>query len=188
MHLPLASTPTQLALASVAADPSRVSLAWYGTGSAALTATVYRRTQDLPWNAIGNAVASGSDLLRYDDRTVSAGARYAYRIGVHDLEGVTYSEEVWVDVPLAPRLAIQGVRPNPTSRDMWVTYSLADDQVASLELLDVAGRRVLERRIEPRPGAFSLNLSEGVNLPPGIYLVKLTQGARFETARVTVLR
>jgi len=119
---------------------------------------------------------------------VSAGARYAYRLGVHDLEGVTYSAEVWVDVPVAPRFAIQGVRPNPTSRDMWVTYSLASGEAASLELLDIAGRRVLSRRVEPRPGAFSVNLGEGVHLPPGIYLVKLTQGARFETARITVLR
>ncbi len=188
VHLPLASTPTQLALASVAADPTRVSLSWYWSGSAGQIATVYRRTLDTEWSAIGNAEVSGTDLARYDDRTVAAGARYAYRLGVHDLQGVTYSEEVWVDVPVAPRLAIQGVRPNPTSRDVWVTYSLSSGEAASLELLDVAGRRVLARRVEPRPGAFSVNLGEGVHLPPGIYLVKLTQGARFETARVTVLR
>lgn len=188
VRLPLAATATQLALASLSAEPHRVSLSWYWAGSAGQIATVYRREPETAWVALGNAVADGTDLASYVDETVSPGTRYAYRLGVHDEAGITYSSETWVDVPERPSLAIQSVRPNPASRDVWVSYSLPAAGPATLELLDVAGRRVMRRVVEPRAGAFTVNLGNDARLRPGLYLVRLSQAGRSETARVTIVQ
>lgn len=189
-RLPLAGTPTELALSSVTAQANRVTLSWYAAGIAGLEATVYRRASaTAAWLAIGDAAADGSGQIVYVDATVTPGSRYDYRVGIHDPSGLLYSQETWVDVPLLPRLAIQSVRPNPAAYDLWVSFSLPGAAPATLELLDIAGRRVLAREIAPGAAASQLvNLTAGAALRPGLYLVRLTQAGRSVTARAAIVR
>jgi hypothetical protein len=118
---------------------------------------------------------------------VSPGGRYAYRIAW--LEGATRrtTSEVWVDVPIAASFALNGARPNPASQGVFVSLALPDAAPARLELLDVAGRRLSERHVAGA-GAHLVNVSEGLTLEPGVYLVRLTQGDKSLTSRVTVVR
>jgi len=87
-------------------------------------------------------------------------------------------------------LAIRGATPNPaTGGRLRVEFALRDGSPARLELLDVAGRVVSARDVSPLgAGTHVLDLSDGRALRPGMYLLRLTQGASVVRARAAVLR
>ncbi|MGH7731273.1 MAG: PKD domain-containing protein, partial [Candidatus Eiseniibacteriota bacterium] len=83
--------------------------------------------------------------------------------------------------------ALHGVGPNPAGSELWVEFSLADRGPACVELMDVAGRRVAVREVGSfGPGRHRLAVRD--DLPTGVYLVRLVQGARTRVAKVAVLR
>ena len=87
--------------------------------------------------------------------------------------------------PLA--FALDPVRPNPSrSGSLTVRFSLPTDAPARLDLLDVAGRRIASHEVGA--GQHTLDLGAGQHFAPGLYLVRLTQGANTRTTRVAVLR
>ena len=91
------------------------------------------------------------------------------------------------DGPIA--FSLETVRPNPTrGRNLTIQFALASQAPARLELLDVSGRRVGEREVGSLgPGRHAVELSAQRALPPGLYLVRLTQGASQRITRVTML-
>jgi predicted lipoprotein with Yx(FWY)xxD motif len=93
------------------------------------------------------------------------------------------------DVPGEASLtfALDPVRPNPSRGGaLTVRFSLPTAAPARLELLDVAGRRIASREVDS--GQHTLDLGAGQHLAPGLYLVRLTQGANTRVTRVAVLR
>ena len=85
--------------------------------------------------------------------------------------------------------ALEGVRPNPASgRGLHVALALPTGAAARLELLDVSGRRVLARDVGSLGvGRHTVNLAAGRSVAPGLYWVRLTQGANRQTTRVAVI-
>ncbi|HEY2953742.1 MAG TPA: T9SS type A sorting domain-containing protein [Candidatus Eisenbacteria bacterium] len=179
----------ELSLASVESTPERVSLLWQGPGAGALAAEVERRAESSGWQALGPAIRDGSDRLRFEDRSVSPGERYAYRLRYLD-EGVErLSSESWVDVPHALELALHGLRPNPAVREVTVSFTLPTAGPATLELLDVAGRRLIERQVGSLgTGRHLQRLDDGARIPAGLYWLRLTQGGCSLLARGAVIR
>ena len=186
-YLPLLVTPVQASLVSAVAAPDRVTLTWYTADAAGLPANIYRRTESTDWASLGQIDVPASGQIILVDNTVTAGSRYQYRIGI--LEGGTESffGEASVTVPTLA-LAIASVAPNPASRDLWVSFTLPSAAPATLRLIDIAGREVRSREVGASAGPQRINLAEGGVLPMGIYAVKLTQGGRSVTARVSVVR
>ena len=89
----------------------------------------------------------------------------------------------------APRaeFALRGLYPNPTHGPLRVDFSLADLTPASLDVLDVMGRRIVRRELgSPGPGWHVLELRE--TLPPGLYVVRLVQGSRVGVRKAMVVR
>jgi hypothetical protein len=67
-------------------------------------------------------------------------------------------------------------------------FSLAAGGPATLELIDVSGRRVRERALEGAAGGTNVvDLAVGEGLAPGLYLARLRQGSQVRTVRVAVL-
>ena len=85
--------------------------------------------------------------------------------------------------------ALVGVRPNPSRGEgLSVAFTLPAAAPARLEVLDVSGRRVVAREVGSLgPGRHTLDLAEGRRLAPGLYLVRLTQGANARVRRVAVI-
>jgi hypothetical protein len=99
--------------------------------------------------------------------------------------------EVPIDqiVEVAPRsdFALHQVGPNPAHGELWVEFSLADPGAATLELVDITGRRVAMRDVGGfGPGRHRIELREP--LPTGVYLVRLVQGRSARTMKVAVLK
>ena len=184
------STPTRLSLLSAEATPQRVRLTWYAAGSAAPTATVYRRTTQSEWGAIGRvAAADGTDRLVYEDAGVVPGTRYGYRLGVIDSGSETFMGEAWVDVPAAVAFGLAGLRPNPAPGNLSVAFSLPDGAPARLEILDLAGRHLMVREVGGLgAGNHLVRMDRAPGMGPGVYYVRLVRGAQTVTTRGVVLR
>jgi hypothetical protein len=86
-------------------------------------------------------------------------------------------------------MALAALRPNPSRSGFTVAFTLPDGSPARIELMDLAGRRILARVLEGLgPGSHVVKLPEARTLPAGVYLVRLSQGARSLTARGVVIR
>jgi hypothetical protein len=67
-----------------------------------------------------------------------------------------------------------------------VHFALPGDEPATLELLDVTGRRV-RRQAVGTLGAGRHVVDLGSGLKPGLYFIRLTQGGNQRVARATVI-
>lgn len=185
----LVYTAVQVALANASATPDEVSLAWHAGGAASLAATLEKRSPGADWAPIGTLIADGAGRLEARDGDVVPGERYGYRLRIVDEGAERVVGETWVDVPARFQLALAGARPNPASGDVWIAFTLPNREAATLELVDVTGRRVAERRLEGfGPGSHTVNLTEGRRLSAGVYVARLQQGGRTLTSRVSVIR
>jgi hypothetical protein len=79
-------------------------------------------------------------------------------------------------------------RPNPTSgRRLLVNFTLKSAAAATLDLFDVAGRRVASHDFGSfGAGPHSLELGAGLRLVPGMYFLRLRQESNVRVARVAI--
>jgi hypothetical protein len=86
-------------------------------------------------------------------------------------------------------LSLEGIRPNPSiGKQLRVVFSLPDTAPARLELVDVSGRLLVQREVGSLGGGrHTVDLTAGEHMAPGLYLVRLTQGANVRVVRVTLL-
>jgi hypothetical protein len=87
-------------------------------------------------------------------------------------------------------LAITAVRPNPSSEGgVDIAFTLASSAPASLEVLDVAGRRVEVHDLAGLgPGDHALRIGARAKLSPGHYWVRIRQGDRSAVRNAIVIR
>ncbi len=89
--------------------------------------------------------------------------------------------------PRPVALALHRVSPNPSRGALRLDLSIGAGGAASIELVDLAGRRVATRNLGSFPaGNHSVELRE--SLPSGVYLVRLVQGGRARVMKAVVLR
>ena len=86
-------------------------------------------------------------------------------------------------------LAVAPAGANPASGGaLVVDVALPSAGAARLDLMDVMGRRVASRELgELGVGRHSVDLSAGQRFAPGVYMLRVTQGAEARVARVTVV-
>lgn len=136
--------------------------------------------------AVGDG--AGGVLLAWQDlRNTPGGALsftlYAQHIGPNDIP---------LDVPgdrrPAAALALEGATPNPSRGDLAVAFSLPDAAPATLELIDLSGRRLRVLAVgEMGAGRHVVRLGEGGRLSPGICWIRLTRAGRVLARRAVIL-
>ena len=92
--------------------------------------------------------------------------------------------------PSGGRLSLDRVYPNPARDDLGLAFVLPAAGEASVEVMDLAGRRVLERSLgtlSAGPHAVTLAGATGA-LSPGVYFLKLTHANASVTRRVALSR
>ncbi len=95
-----------------------------------------------------------------------------------------------VSGPARARFALLGAVPNPLrGGPVMVAFELPDTQPARLQMVDASGRVVRERQVVAAAGGLATaDLSPGPRLAAGIYWLRLQQGARSVTRRLSLLR
>jgi hypothetical protein len=188
MHVSRTGAGTQALVSFGGADVSaeRVRLSWLVPDGSAIDGDVERSDgAGGAWFDLGPVSREG-DRLAFEDREVTAGATYGYRLVER---GGAVLDEQWVSVPPRAVLALSGASPYPVERDLWVAFSLPADGKATLELFDLRGRRIEAREVGTMgPGEHRVQLSESGHLPAGLYLVRLTREGRILTAKACVIR
>src|SRR5262249_36779627 len=79
------ATATQVALISAEALSDRVRLSWHVADGSSFVATLQRREGAGAWRSLGQVLPDGNGRIVYEDRAVTTGSRYDYRLAV--LEG-----------------------------------------------------------------------------------------------------
>lgn len=86
-------------------------------------------------------------------------------------------------------LALEPPRPNPGRGALGLAFTLATASPARLELLDLAGRRVLTHDPgAPGAGRHLVEIPRASSLAPGLYVLRLIQDGKSVARRVTLLR
>jgi hypothetical protein len=89
--------------------------------------------------------------------------------------------------PFAIRLALEEIRPNPARSAPLIDYSLESWAPARIDLVDVAGRSVLQRDLgSPGPGRHTLILNLSGGTRTGVYIVRLTQAGHSATSKLVL--
>jgi len=183
-------TAVTMSLVRHEALPDRVSLTWARGGLGPTEAAIERRsggTSD--WQFLATAPFDGSGRLDYEDASVVAGTRYAYRLRWSESDGEHTSNDVEIEVPHAIALALNGLRPNPAQGEPYVSFALPTSGRTTLELLDLGGRVVRRKDASGLGvGRHVVRMDEGERLHPGVYWVRLTHDDRTLSAKGMVLR
>ena len=181
--------PAQVSLVSTEALPDRVKLVWHAADAVSFHGIVERRGERTDWKSLGAADADGTGRIEFEDRSVAAGERYAYRLAYSEAGSERRTSETWVEVPRALILSLEGLRPNPAVEELSASFTLPSSAPARLALLDVGGRVVIEREVGAMgAGRHLLRLGHGHLVPSGIYWLNLSQGGQTRIARGVVIR
>jgi len=156
-------------------------------------AAVYRRDEGGEWTSLATAEVSGG-VLSYDDATVEPGHHYDYMMVVGSERGESFGGTVGVDVTGALGVgdgrsfgfALQPIAPNPVGGRFSASFTLPGREPASLELVDVAGRRVMQREVGSLGAGVHRVEFAARDLPTGLYFVRLSQAGRSAVERVVV--
>jgi hypothetical protein len=92
-----------------------------------------------------------------------------------------------LDVPVAAGASWLRIRPNPARGAMAAAFSLPAAGDATLELFDIAGRRLSRRELMLGAGDHVMAVAPGRRLAPGVYVVQLSCGGRTLRARAAVV-
>jgi len=88
--------------------------------------------------------------------------------------------------------ALEGAQPNPATgaSGFSVSFSLPGDAPATLELLDLGGRRLLGREVGSLGGGrHTVSWQrESAGLPAGLYILRLSQAGRAASSKVVLVK
>lgn len=132
------------------------------------------------------ADGSGGGIVAWEDYRNTNGDIYAQRVQANGQLGGTV-----VDAPRETSLAfvLDAVRPNPwRGRTLSLSFSLPNDASATLQVIDIAGRRLAVRDLGTGTrGRGSTAIELRRDLAPGVYLVRLQQSGQLRARRFVVI-
>lgn len=158
---------------------------------------VQRRTAGNDWGDLGLASFESPAVVAYDDRAVSPGERYAYRLFVQTAIDQGYSNEVWMLVPTiegAPlALQLDPSFPNPFQTQTTLNFGIPSASWVKLGIYNVAGRRVamvIERSLPAgwRSATWDGRDTSGHPVASGTYFARLESAGRVEIRKIVVTR
>jgi hypothetical protein len=157
------------------------------TVASGTVAQLYRRAGNGAFVDLGQRTATAQDEIVYTDTDVTPGVTYTYRLGITGYCQAFGGEiSALIPLPQAPELTLLNVWPNPAQDDLNVSFVLdGSTRPATVSLHDITGREVQAIEVTGQ-GPYVVSLTSGVQLPPGVYFVRLTQGDVTRSRRVSI--
>jgi hypothetical protein len=184
------TTPVEVSLVEARIDAAGAHLVWSLVADPGLEITLERRVDRGEWQEVGRLVPDGSSRLVYHDRDVAAGHTYEYRLRIGDGVGARYAGNATLTLPAAALVFFAFPNAAGSTPRFRVGLPAGVGSGASIELFDVAGRRLIAQPLAPHgAGPFDVELAASVRVPSGLYLARLVAGGRvLARTRVAVLR
>ncbi len=181
-----APVATQLALVGSELVEGRARLTWYSGDGSGEQVRIYRRYVPGDFAEVATATIGGDGLVSYEDATIEAGRSYEYEVGVMNGGREMRLGRVWLDVPVGRSLTVRAA--SSRSGELRLAIVLPTTEAASLELVDVTGRRVAQRDLTARTaGDHEVAFDTGA-MKPGIYWARITQAGKLASAKVVYSR
>ena len=131
----------------------------------------------------------GQGYVTLADADVTPGTRYGYAIGTQSDGHVGLDGEVWITVqPHVTSLGRPTISPNPAPDGWIVSFAAPTAANATLEVLDVGGRLITSHDLAALRIGENSTYVPAANLSPGIYWVRVRQGAHSSMAKAVKAR
>lgn len=179
-----APVATQLALVGAEIVNGKPRMTWYSADGANELVNLYRRAVPEDWTAEGTLYSDGTGMITYEDAKAERGRSYEYRLGVFGPSGERMLGRVWVDVPSESQFALR----RSTGSGLAFIVSLPRTGDATLELMDVAGRRVDSMDLSALTAGEHTVTFRAAQRKPGVYWARLKQGEHMVSNRVSLYR
>lgn len=164
-----------------------VQLEWVAPPGVQKVAVMRRRVGE-EWRYRGPSVRGSDGVFRFTDASVAAHATLRYRLSWPVPGGHIPVGEVTVTTQV-PEMAAVRLRSNPTVSTVKMDLDLPQPGEVHVQLLDIAGRLVSEKRFTTSAaGRRPFELGGLGALDPGLYFVRVQSAAGIATARVSFLR
>jgi len=172
--------------------PAGVALGWNSVDESDLAGyRVYRGSSPDASPEETQFLGETSDSAFVDVAGATGDHYWVTAIDTHENE----SERAWVPAPgnvgvgdSRPALSLSGSWPNPATRDLNVVFSLPNDSPASIEVIDLAGRRWASRSVGSLgAGPHVVSLGKGQALRAGVYVIVLKSGDRALSTKVALV-
>ena len=127
-------------------------------------------------------------LFEYEESGLTPGSVIEYRLAVQTSEGPLYLPVQTARIPAPPPFALRFARYVASGDALQLHFTLPADAPVSVEVMDVAGRRV--RRVglaTAEAGEHDVRVP-GLGLASGWYFVRLHQGRDVRGSRLVVVR
>lgn len=176
-------------LVSAESWPGRARLTWQTAPSDPRTLEVLRQATGANWSDLASLKADLEGRLVFEDRGLTPGSTVFYRLATESNGQQVVFGPTPVQIPLPKPLALRAVRLDATGHVLTLFLTLETDEPASVEVLDIQGRRMEAKPLgAPGAGDQILSVSLGSRLPSGIYFVRLHQGRATRTARLVAIQ
>jgi len=123
----------------------------------------------------------------YMDKNISEGITY-YRLTQTDFDGTTVRLKVVSvnigDVAMASTLSIESVFPSPFNERFTALISCAQEETVQVNLSDMNGKVVHSDSFTSEKGTNSYQYENNVDLPKGIYFLKITGAGKTITKKI----
>lgn len=180
-------TAVLVSLIDAHAAGGRVTLRWQASGAPSFM--VERAEVPGSWSVVATTWPDGTGIVGFVDADVRPDARYGYRLRANGDASVAASGETWVEVPGTAALALRDVVSNSSRSTIEARFSLGSDAPATLELMDVMGRRIESHEVGSLgAGGHSHVLGAARLLPSGLFIVRLRSEGRSLTAKALMVR
>ncbi len=177
---------TLASLVSAEVTGQRIALSW-AMSQPGVLASLYRRAGEGEWRFLATLSADGRGGMHYEDAEITRGVLYGYKLGIQEAGAEAFYAETYL-LAEDTRFSVTGVTPNPSPGGrMTVRFVLPNASAASVELLDIAGRRVEQRIVSGTVGVQEVELGTGMRIAPGLYWVRIRHGDREQSVRAIVL-
>jgi hypothetical protein len=181
------TTPVLGALVHAAGSSDGAEIEWSLHGWEGREVVVERAEAAGTWHEQGRATVQARGRVQWKDASVQPGERYGYRLDLGAGTITRWAGETWIDIPRTTAFGIDRIWPNPCRGWAQVRLDLVSDAAATIELYDVAGKRVAQFPLAgPVAGRHLLGLVLGEDLSDGVYFARLRQGTRVATARIVL--
>jgi hypothetical protein len=186
----LVDAPTAATLALVGAEivDGHPKMTWFASNATNARLTLYRQAVPGGWTTVGQLIPDGTGNVTYTDLAAEPGHSYQYRIGVSENGTEQMYGLVWVDVPAHASFALRRLSGQQPGGPLQFAVSLPVGGPATLELMDVTGRRVASMDLGGLgAGDHQVRMDTGP-VKSGVYWARLSQASKMISTQIIMMR